>query len=609
MQVSTIIKLRFLQIDRLMTFEQTAIICILVVILSLFIFGKWRFDIVACLGLMATVFVGIVSPIEAFSGFGHPATITVALVLVISRAMAKSGATDGIRRLVSPEGSIFLQISTLSIMAAAMSMFINNVGALAILMPIAIDSAHKANRHPALILMPVSFASILGGLITMIGTPPNIIIANYRKQAVGESFQMFDFTPVGVCVAICGILFISLMGYKLIRIDKKQKSGEESLFEIESYISEVKITEESKLVGKTLVELDEELSEMDIVVVSMVRKNQRYTILPKRHELLQGDILLIEGGHDQIDKFLTKYKVSIVSAGGAKANILHSKETDTMEVVVMPNSRLEGKTVEQIRFKSNLSLNLLAVYRQGKPYRGRIKSFKIRVGDVLLLHGETDHLLDILSSIGCLPLAERDLTIGRRKFAWVALGVFITAIIATVSGYVPIYVSLTAAIVFLVIFNILPAKEIYDAIDWPVVVLLGAMLPVGKAVEATGVSELLVNWLLINTQGLNIVFILGLLLIVTMTLSDVLNNNATVILMAPIANSIALNTGHNPDAFLMAVAVGASCAFLTPIGHQNNALIMGPGGYKFSDYWKLGLPLEIIIILVAIPMIIFTWPL
>lgn len=591
-----------------MTADQLSILFILIMTLGLFIWGKLRYDIVALLALLACALLGIIPVEQAFSGFGHPATITVAIVLVLSYGLSKSGAIEGVSRLISPlSDTPSLHIGALVFIAAFLSMFMNNVGALALLMPVAIQSSIKAGRPPSAILMPLSFASILGGLVTLIGTPPNIIIATYRQEIIGEPFSMFDFSPVGGAVAISGILFMILIGQRLVPV-RKSAAGT-SLFDIESYLFEVKIPKDSELKGKTIKELEVILDDGDVALSSLTHKKQYYPIPPKRHKLMANDLLILKGKQEDIDKLVSKHKLALLGADSVRETVLHSADAIAMEVVLAPGSRLEGRSVNLVRFKANYGINLLAVSRQGIRSPGRLRDLILKIGDVLLIHGDKEDVEEAITKLGCFPLVERGVDFGKRKYALPALAIFGTAIVISVAGLVPFAIALSSVVVIFILLNIIPVRELYDGIDWPVIVLLGAMIPVGGALETTGFTTLIANGLLNLAGDVSIILVMTVVLVITMALSDILNNAATAILMAPIAKTIAELAGVSIDPFLMAVAIGASCAFLTPIGHQNNALIMGPGGYHFGDYWRVGLLLEIIIILVAIPLILIVWPL
>jgi len=591
-----------------MNTDQTILLLILFVLLILLVWGRWRYDIVALGALFTASIFGLVPQNEMFSGFGNPATITVVMVLIVSFGLTKSGAVEFIADAIEPiSATPYLHIAVLTFLAAFLSMFMNNVGALALLMPIAIQSTTKAGRSPATVLMPLSFGSILGGLVTLIGTPPNILIANYREQVTGEAFSMFDFAPVGGGIAICGIIFMLLIGWKLVRV-RKQTTGLD-LFDVEKYLFELKVAEESPFANEKAGGLKDRLGEKNLALLSMVHRKEILQTIYRRQMILPSDLLMVQGSHDDVAEFASENKLLMVSAENGQREILHSEGTQAAEVVVTPNSPIVGRSASEIRFNRKYSVNLLAASRAGTPHRDRLRDFQFAVGDVLLLHGESEEMGEAIVKLNCYPLANRDLALSKNKKAVPAMITFILAIVAAASGLVTIQLALGFATVAMVLLNVVPVREFYDGVDWAVVVLLGAMIPLGAALETTGTTMLLVNGILAVAGDLSPVILIAMILIITMTVSDVLNNAATAILMAPIAYNIALSLELNPDAFLMAVAVGASCAFLTPIGHQNNALIMGPGGYKFGDYWRMGLPLEIVIVAVALPLLLIVWPL
>jgi di/tricarboxylate transporter len=591
-----------------MTFQQGALLGILFALLVLLVWGRWRYDLVALAALFTASLLGIVPQSELFTGFGNPATITVVLVLIVSFGLTKSGAVQFVSALIDPVADKpFLHIAILTFLAAVLSMFMNNVGALALLMPIAIQSTQKAGRAPATVLMPLSFASILGGLVTLIGTPPNILIANYRQDVTGEAFTMFSFAPVGGAIALAGIIFMLAVGWKLVKV-RKQTAGLE-LFDVEKYLFELKVTAESALLDQSVGELKDQLVEERMDLISLIHKREKMSVVRRTHRLAVNDLLMLQGPQEEVDQFASKHNLQMLSAENARNEILHSKDSQIAEVVVTASSQVVNQTPQEIGFNRKYSVNLLAASRSGTPHRTRLRDFKIKTGDVLLLHGDAENLQEAIVKIDCYPLAKRDLDFGGSAKALPAMAVFVLAILSTAFGLISIQLALGIATVTMGVMNIVPIKEFYKGVDWPVVVLLGAMIPLGGALETTGTTSLLVDGILSIAGDLSPIVLLALLLIITMTVSDVLNNAATAILMAPIAYNIAVSLNLNPDTFLMAIAVGASCAFLTPVGHQNNALVMGPGGYHFGDYWRMGLPLEIVIVAVSIPMLLVVWPL
>ncbi|MFT6294982.1 MAG: di/tricarboxylate transporter [Glaciecola sp.] len=591
-----------------MTFQQGALLGILFALLVLLVWGRWRYDLVALAALFTASLLGIVPQSELFTGFGNPATITVVLVLIVSFGLTKSGAVQFVSALIDPVADKpFLHMVILTFLAAVLSMFMNNVGALALLMPIAIQSTQKAGRAPATVLMPLSFASILGGLVTLIGTPPNILIANYRQDVTGEAFTMFSFAPVGGAIALAGIIFMLAVGWKLVKVRKKTAGLE--LFDVEKYLFELKVTAESGLLDQSVGDLKDQLVEEKMDLISLIHKREKMSVVRRTHRLAVNDLLMLQGPQEDIDQFASQHNLQMLSAENARNEILHSKDSQIAEVVVTATSIVVNQTPKEIGFNRKYSVNLLAASRSGTAQRTRLRDFKIKTGDVLLLHGDAENLQEAIVKIDCYPLAKRDLDFGGTTKALPAMAVFVLAILSTAFGLISIQLALGIATVTMGVMNIVPIKEFYKGVDWPVVVLLGAMIPLGGALETTGTTSLLVDGILSIAGDLSPVVLLALLLIITMTVSDVLNNAATAILMAPIAYNIAVSLDLNPDTFLMAIAVGASCAFLTPVGHQNNALVMGPGGYHFGDYWRMGLPLEIVIVAVSIPMLLIVWPL
>ncbi|MGR3984510.1 MAG: SLC13 family permease [Gammaproteobacteria bacterium] len=585
--------------------DQLILFSLLGAVFALLLWGKIRYDMVAFGALVAAIIIGVVPEEQAFDGFGHPATVIIALVLVVSRGLSNSGAVELLARHVVARGrSLFAHISVMSGVAAVLSALMNNVAALALLMPVDMQAASQARRSPALSLMPLSFASILGGLITLIGTPPNIIIAGYREQALGEPFSMFDFSPVGAVAALAGIAYIAAIGWRL--IPDAGKGAPSDLFGIEEYIAEVRIGEKSVALGKKIRELDERAEAADVAIIGLVRQGRRFPGHARREVIKKGDLLVIESSAGGIDAFVGEFGLEYVVS--KKHDSLIGEDLSMIEVVVPQGARIDGRSALDLRLLANHGVTMLGISRQGKAFRERVRKLEIRAGDVLLLLGPTERLAHVGAWLGGLALQERDLRVVQRDKAWLAVGGFALAIIAAAAGIVSLTAALALVCVVMVAANIVPLRDLYSSIEWPVIVLLGSMIPLGAALQSSGGTALMAQMLLGLAQGYGAVVVLLLLMAVTMTLSDILNNTATSVIAAPVALDIANGLGLSPDPFLMAVAVAASCAFLTPIGHKNNTLIMGPGGYRFGDYWRMGLPLEIIVIAVAVPMILWVWP-
>ena len=592
-----------------MTTDQTILFTLLFFVFAFLIWGRLRYDLVAFMALTAALVLGVVPKDQAFSGFGHPATIIIALVLIVSKGLSNSGVIELIAKQVSRfSHSLQTHIVAMSGISAGLSAVMNNVAALALLMPVDIQAAIKAKRSPALTLMPLSFATILGGMITLIGTPPNIIIAEFRQQAMGQSFAMFDFAPVGLACAAVGVLFVATIGWRLLPAECRQQDCTQKLFDVSEYVAELHVPEDSPAIGQRVRDLDAVAEESDVVIAGLIRRGKRLPGLARLVEISVGDILVVEAVPEAIDKVVGELKLNF-KASGSDTGTLSSEDMSLLEVVVPGGARIEGRAAHTLRLQYKFDVTLLGVSRDGRQFREQVRNLEIRAGDVLLLFGPGDMLAEVSSWLGTLPLAtSKNLDLIKRHKAWLASGLFALAILLASTGLLYLPVALSMVVAAYVLLNILPARQVYDSIEWPVIVLLGSMIPLGVALESSGGTALIADGITGLAEGYSPVVVLTLLMIVTMTLSDVMNNTATAVIAAPIALDIANRLQVSPDPFLMAVAVAASCAFLTPIGHKNNTLVMGPGGYRFGDYWRMGLPLELLIIVVSIPMIIWVWP-
>ncbi|KQO44467.1 SLC13 family permease [Pseudomonas chengduensis] len=603
-----------------MTLEQGLIFVILVASMGLFIWGRWRHDVVALGALLACVIVGLVPEREAFAGFGHPAVITVACVLVLSHGLQRTGAVSRLAQRLLPSGAgVLLSIAALTGLGALLSAFMNNVGALALLMPIALQISARLELPPGRVLMPLAFGTILGGMTTLIGTPPNLIVSSFRAQHGSGPFTMFDFSPVGVAVALAGVLFITLLGWRLV---PKREVGNAASFDTGHYLTEARVKAGGKAQGKTLREIEQLLDEADAQVVAMVRNKLRLTAPNPRRVLQADDVLVIEADPQELGEVLGQLDLLLEAEREAKeAEQKEDKEGETekkasndedramQELLVKPDSSLIGRSASSTRLRSRYSINLLAISRQSHRSIKRLRSTLIQSGDVLLMQGSAEDIGEFASDYDCVPLAARAINIPDPRQANLALGIMLLAIAAAAFGLLSAAIAFACGVLAYMLLRLVPLRAVYESIDWPVIVLLGALIPVAGAMSATGAADLLARLLMENLAQGNAIITLTLLLVVTMTLSDFMNNAATAAVMCPIALSAASQLGVSPDSLLMAVAIGASCSFLTPIGHQNNTLILSPGGFRFGDYWRLGLPLEILVALISVPMLLWIWPL
>ena len=591
--------------------DEAIVYGVLIFTLALLVSGRLRYDLVALGALVILTVAGVVPASEAYLGFAHPAVVTVVAVLILSKALQNSGLIELMGNWFSRVGrSLTAQVASLSGLVAVMSGFMNNVGALSLLMPLAIRVAKGANRPYSPYLMPLAFASLLGGMTTLIGTPPNIIISAFRQDATGSAFGMFDFTPVGLGVTLFGVLFIALVGWRLIPRRQSQGTLGETI-DIESYMSEARVPADSRFVGKLVRDLEETVNE-DVAIVGLIRNGVGYGA-PSSYEIIDtDDVFIIEANPNDLNAFIGETGFEFEWSGDIRSDIdktVNAEDVVILEAVVVPNGRVDGRSARSLRLHAAFGINLLGVSRRGASLATRLSRVVLKAGDVLLLQGRTEVTLAALPTLNLLPLAERDLRVGQPRGMMFPLAVFAGAALLTAFDVLPIQVSLMAAVVLLLVSRVVTLQAAYQAIDWPVIVLLGAMIPVGAALETTGGAARIATAITDMGSAYPPWAILAVILIVTMLLSAVINNATAVILMAPIGMGVADTIGASVDPFLMAVAIGGSCAFLSPIGHQSNTIVMGPGGYRFGDYWKMGLPLEIIIVAVSVPLIMRFWPL
>ena len=590
-----------------MTQDQIILFSLFGIIFGLLLWGRFRYDLVAFAALMFGVLLGVVPTDKVFSGFGHPATIIVALVLVVSAGLVRSGAVFLITRtLVDATRPLAGHIALMGGIGAVLSAFMNNVAALALLMPVDIQTARKAGRAPGLSLMPLSFATILGGMATLIGTPPNIIIASIRQETMGEAFSMFDFAPVGGVAALAGLAFVALIGWRLIPDTGEDSSGASDLAQ---YIAELTVPEESPHIGKRLGEFDETADKTDIAIIGLIRDGKRRYGRSANSILRAGDTLVLEAGPEALDEFRAALSLDFSDTKRQEQLTAAGEGLEVVEVVVPESARIADKTAQLVGLAWRQGAVLMGISRQGRRITSQMRKTVIKPGDILLVLCPQGRSGDVIEWLGCLPLAARGLAVTAVDKVWLAIGLFGGAVTAASMGFIYLPVALGFVVISYVLMRILPISEVYSHIEWPVVVLLGSMIPLGVALQDSGGTNLIADALIGLTEGMAPWIILTVLMVVTMTLSDVLNNTATTIVAAPVAIQMAATLEVSADPFLMAVAVAASAAFLTPIGHKNNTLILGPGGYRFVDYWRMGLPLEILIVAVSIPSILLFWPL
>ena len=577
----------------------------IITLLGLFIWSKYRYDALAAGALVILIIAGVIPANQAFDGFAHPAVITVALVLIISQGLKNSGLTGLVGKLIGGRSFTKFQfLICLLFIAAVLSSFINNIGALAILLPITLNICQKMGWHPSRFLMPLAFACILGGMNTTIGTPPNIIISEYKSTISDAGFNFFDFSYVGLSITVLCIIFIALIGNRLIRLRDDSTSGS-SLIDLKGYLFEVEVNESSSAIGMTLSAFKKEAGE-DTEVLGIVNENGGVKKVKNNLRIKAGQILVIKTPPDDISSILNVFDFSIPKE-------LHSFEDDDLEEIeamITPGSRLIGRKYDFFLKLAYEELNLLGLWRKGAKYRTRLTRETFKAGDVLLLgirDLDEEDVTNKIKHLGLMPLMQRELqTIPSRSRLLKGIIFFLISIILVTFNILP-----TAAAFLLCVLGFARIRIIdsnfYRDIDWPIIIMLAAMIPIGTALQTTGLSDIISTSISNIAGDMSLFWLLFVILVITMATTDIINNAATAVIMAPISAGIGMQLGYDVEPFLMVVAVGASCAFLTPIGHQCNTVVMGPGNYKFTDYWRLGLPLDILIIAVSIPMILFVW--
>lgn len=590
-----------------MTQPQFLAFAIVGAMMALFVWGRLRYDLVAMLSLLAAIAAGIVAPKDAFSGFSDDIVIIVASALLVSAGIARSGAVEGVMRVIAPYmRSAQAQVVILTLIVTVLSAFVKNIGALAMMLPVAFQIARRSHTSPSSLLMPMAFGSLLGGIVTLVGTSPNIIVSRVREEMTGEPFAMFDFAPVGLGIAIAGLLFLSV-GYRLLPV-RKGSTSIDAAIDIEDYTTEARIGEKAGVIGKTLASL-RALGDGDVTVTAVIRDEKRSTQPLPDMVLSENDVLVLQGDPAALERVVARANLTLTREDRPPEKDDPGDEVAVIEAIVGADSPLAGSTVEDLRLYQRYGLNLLAVSRRGERITERLRKYRLRAGDLVVLQGVRKIMPDTLKDLDCLPLAERAIALGGVRRGFIAVTILLVAIGLVATGAAPVAIAFFGAAVLMIASGALPIREAYASMEWPILVMLGCLIPVSEAIRTTGGADLIANWLSATAGSLPAAWSLVLIMVAAMAVTPFLNNAATVLVMAPIAASYATQLGYRQDAFLMAVAIGAACDFLTPIGHQCNTLVLGPGGYRFSDYARLGAPLSLIVVTIGVPLILVFWPL
>lgn len=593
-----------------MTPHQIESLAIVAAMLVMFVSDRLRYDLVAAICLSAAVLCGVVPADKAFSGFSSSVIIIIASVLVVSRAVALSGVIDSaMRRVLRVLDSTTMQVGALTGAVTFMSAFVKNVGALSVFMPVAIQAAERRKRPVSRYLMPLAFGSLIGGTITQIGTSPNVLISQVRQETLGHPYHMFDYTPVGLPLACVAIVFLSF-GWRLLPTNRRGQPSPEKRFAIEDYTSEALVPDNSPFLGKTVADL-EAVGEGEVTVAGIIREQSHRYVPRQNWSIYAGDILVLQGDPTALQPVVDEARLKLLGAEEMAALKPRDKNDvlETTEAVIAPDSRLIGRTPRELHLRRTYEVNLLALSRSGQQTTARLHHTRFEPGDIVVLQGRQSQLASAETELRLLPLAERSLAVGRPRWRYLPLLILIVAMLAIALNLVQVEVGFFIAATVVVLLRQITPREAYDAIDWPIIVMLGSLIPVGEALKDTGAAKIMADGLTVLAAQMPAYCAVGLILVVSMLVTPMLHHAAAVLVMGPIAVVVAKNLGLAPDAFLMAVAFGAASDFLTPIGHQNSTLVMGPGGYRFSDYWRLGLPLSIMVAVLGTLLIVWQWPL
>jgi di/tricarboxylate transporter len=591
-----------------MTFPQILAFLVVAGMMALFVWGRLRYDLVALLALLTAVLVGIVPPDKAFEGFSDDIVIIVASALLVSAAVAKSGVLEvALNRLAPSLTSTQMQVVVLVGSVTVLSAFVKNIGALAMMIPVAFQMARRTGTSPSALLMPMAFGSLLGGTVTLVGTSPNIIVSRVREELTGTPFEMFDFAPVGIGIAAAGVAFLAF-GFRLLPGGRRGAASMDEALDIKDYVTEARVAPDAEVVGHTIAEFHK-LAEDEVKVAGIVRNEKRSATPFPDAVIHENDLLLLEGEPVALERVVASTGLKLSREHHMPVSEEGTDEIGVIEAVIGPGSVLIGRSAERMALYERFHVNLIAVSRAGERVTERLRTITLRPGDVIVLQGNLTRLPDILKDLGCLPLAARDIRLGTSRRGFIPLVVLAAAMALVAFDVFPVAIAFFGAAVLLILLGTLTLREAYQVIEWPILIMLGALIPVSEAIRTTGGTEVIASGLSAVAGMLPATGALVLIMVAAMAVTPFLNNAATVLVMAPIAASFASQLGYRPDAFLMATAIGAACDFLTPIGHQCNTLVMGPGGYRFGDYWRLGLPLSIIVVVVGIPLIHLFWPL
>ena len=591
-----------------MTYEQAMAFGLVAATVALFVWGRFRYDVVAVTALAAGVLAGVVPADKAFDGFASDITVIIGSALVVSAGVSRSGLIERLLAPILPRlTTAATQVPVLVGAVTLLSMATKNVGALAIVVPVALQLARRTGVAPSQLLMPMSFGSLLGGLATLVGTSPNIIVSQVREEILGRPFGMYDYAPVGLALSAAGVVFLAF-AYRLLPRDRRPVEGLDAAMADAVYVVETHAPDDWTLERRRVGDLMR-MAGGEVKVAALLREGARRAAPHPNTVVHPGDTLLLEGRHQALDALIVKARLKLDRSDRPIVKETPTESVQMIEAVIRPGSPLIGESAQRQDLYGAYGVNLLGVSRAGYRLVQPLRRVRLQVGDMVVLQGGERAMPGVLQTLGLAPLAERELRLGGVRRLVAPAAILAIAMVLVALRVVPVAAAFFAAAVAMILSGAVKAREAYAALDGPLIVLIAALIPVSETIQSSGGADLIGGWLSGVFQGQAPLLALGGVMAVAMAATPFLNNAATVLIVAPVGASLAQRLGLNPDPFLMAVAVGAACDFLTPVGHQCNTMVMAPGGYRFADYARLGAPLSLLVLVAGTALIATVWPL
>lgn len=596
-----------------MTINISVIFILLIALIVLFFWEPIPADFIA---LSVPVLLVLLKPWtkisidDALAGFSNTATITVMAMFILSSAVQKYGFVqvlgNGIEKI--SKGKDKLQYFIVITIAGITAAILNNTPVVAIFIPLVIKLAHESGKSPSKMLLPLSYASMLGGTLTLIGSSTNLLASGISADLIHHPFSIFEFTSVGLVIFIVGIIYLLTIGQKLTPARINPKDDLTESYEIEDYLSIFRVEKDSILIGHSIASSSQEYKE-DFEIIDIIREKKEAEYDPSRRIIQANDMIVVRGKEDEILELTESYNVKTLGEERLKQRSIEEEdsEKELIEVIIPIGSKSIGKSLNELNFIENYHAILFSIRRRENLTYDNINNLTLRAGDSLLLKGDRSSLKRLKEDQNYVVVRNTDTDQYDRKKMYSSLGILLTVIFLTIIDFLPIVISSLLGVVVMIASGLLKPHEAYESVDWSVIFLLAGLIPLGTALEKTGATDFLTQQLINFSEGLPTIVVLALFYLFTALFTNFLSNNATVILMLPIAVDLAIKMGSNPFAFVMAVTFAASTAFLTPIGYQTNLMVYGPGAYKFSDYFRVGAPLQIILAIITPILIKLVW--